>query len=59
MEAPQHQSSTTGMYSGSLLVLLFQINSSEWLKTIVLAIVGAVVSYTVTYAIKWLVKKRK
>jgi uncharacterized membrane protein len=59
MEAPQHQSSTTGMYSASLLVLLFQINSSEWLKTIVLAIVGAVVSYTVTYAIKWLVKKRK
>jgi uncharacterized membrane protein len=59
MEAPQQQTSTTGIYSGSLLVLLFQINSSEWLKTIVLAIVGAVVSYTVTYAIKWLVKKRK
>lgn len=59
MEAPQQQTSTTGIYSGSLLVLLFQINSSEWLKTIVLAIVGAVVSYTVTYAIKWLVKKWK
>ena len=59
MEVPQQHSSTQGIYTGSLLVLLFQINSSEWLKTIVLAIVGAVVSYTVTYAIKWLVKKRK
>jgi uncharacterized membrane protein len=59
MEAPQQQSSATGMYTGSLLVLLFQINSSEWLKTIVLAIVGAVVSYSVTHAIKWLVKKCK
>lgn len=48
-----------GTIGGTLLVLLLRIGSEEVLKTAVLAAVGAVVSFGVSFLLNKLVKRRK
>ncbi len=49
----------TGTAGGTLFVVLVHISSGELLKTTVLAAIGAVVSYTVSWGLKFLVKRLK
>ena len=42
-----------GTWSGTLLVVLVNISAGELLKTTVLAAVGAVVSFMVSWLLKW------
>lgn len=48
-----------GTVGGTLLVLLLHISSEEVLKTALLAAIGAVVSFSVSFLLNKLVKKRK
>jgi mannitol-specific phosphotransferase system IIBC component len=60
MNEPAHTRATTA--GGVLAILLANINSADILKTVVLAVTGAIVSFTVSLLIKkaadWL-KARK
>ncbi|MBC7534680.1 MAG: hypothetical protein H7258_03190 [Ferruginibacter sp.] len=46
-----------GTCSGTLLVLLFKINNEELLTTVILAGLGAVVSFGTSVLLKCLMKK--
>lgn len=46
-----------GTVSGTGLTVLANIGSSDILKTVVLAAIGAVVSFCVSVSLKWLAKK--
>ncbi|MFD0762848.1 hypothetical protein ACFQZW_12220 [Lutibacter aestuarii] len=48
-----------GTASGTLLSISPNIFSEDILKTIILAIVGATVSFAVSLFLKWLTKSRK
>jgi mannitol-specific phosphotransferase system IIBC component len=48
--------SKAGTAGGILTILLVNINSGEILKTITLAALGAVVSFTVSICLKWVVR---
>ena len=50
-------STKMGTAGGLAAVLLFSISSGELLKTAILAGFGAIVSFTVSVAIKWLLPK--
>jgi hypothetical protein len=54
MSEPIHTKTTT--IGGTLLVLLANINSSDIIKTVVLTMIGAVVSYSMSVLIKAVVK---
>ncbi|HWJ28475.1 MAG TPA: hypothetical protein VNS32_18155 [Flavisolibacter sp.] len=58
---PSDFSTRAGTTGGTLLVILLQISSEELAKTGVLAAVGAVVSFSVSLLLKYLVRyiKRK
>ena len=57
---PQSDGSTrAGTVGGTLVVVLLQITSGELLKTVVLAAVGAAVSFTVSWLLQGLVKRRR
>ena len=60
MSEPTHIRATTA--GGILIILLANINSTDIVKTVVLAIIGAIVSFTVSLLIKqaadW-IKSRK
>ena len=53
----QQVTARAGTAGGTLLVFIVEISSSELLKTTVLAAVGAVVSFTVSLGLRYLVKK--
>ena len=55
MNQPINQTAS-GTFTGTLLVLLTQITSPELLKTIMLAAVGAVVSFIASGIIKHFLK---
>lgn len=58
MDNTPHPSSTqAGTAGGTLLCLLLQIQTSEILKTMLLAATGAAVSYLVSFALRQLLKK--
>ena len=57
MEAPG--SIRTGTAAGTLLSVLPNIFSQDILRTVILAVVGASVSFLVTLFLKWVVMKRK
>lgn len=57
MEAASSNTTIIGTAGGTGLTVLANIGSQDIAKTIVLAIVGAVVSFLVTITLKWLVKK--
>jgi hypothetical protein len=48
-----------GTVSGTVLTVLVNIGSSDVLKTVVLAALGAVVSFSVSLLLKWVVNKFK
>ena len=57
---PVFDSSTkAGTIGGTLLTLLANIDSEDLLKTGILAAIGAVVSFTVTIFLKFLIKRLK
>ena len=47
-----------GILGGTLLVVVLQITSGELLKTVVLAAVGAAVSFGVSFLLQRIVKRR-
>lgn len=61
MSTNQHFGNGTilGTVSGTVLTVAVNIGSSDLLKTITLAALGAVVSFSVSLLLKWLVKKFK
>lgn len=48
-----------GTVSGTALTVVVNIGSSDMIKTVILAALGAVVSFSVSLFLKWLVKKVK
>jgi hypothetical protein len=48
-----------GTVTGTVLTVLVNIGSSDIIKTVILAALGAVVSFSVSLLLKWLVKKFK
>jgi hypothetical protein len=48
-----------GTVSGTVLTVAVNIGSSDILKTAILASLGAVVSFSVSLLLKWLVKRFK
>ena len=48
-----------GIAGGTLLTVFFNIHRSDILKTAILAAVGAIVSFGVSFLLKWLLKKNK
>lgn len=48
-----------GTVSGTVLTVAVNMGSSDIIKTIVLAALGAVISFSVSVLLKWLVKKFK
>lgn len=51
--------SKAGTAGGIVTILLVNINSGEILKTIALAALGAVVSFTVSICLKWMIRRLK
>jgi hypothetical protein len=52
-------STKAGTAGGTMLTILVNIKSEDLLKTVVLATVGAVVSFGVTLLLKFLIKRIK
>ena len=50
-------STIAGTVGGTLLTILVNINSADLLKTVILASLGAVVSFGVTLLLKVLIKR--
>lgn len=48
-----------GTVSGTALTVVVNIGSSDIIKTVVLAALGAAVSFSVSLLLKWLIKPRK
>lgn len=48
-----------GTVSGTVLTVLVNIGSSDILKTVILAALGAIVSFSMSVLLKWIVKKLK
>jgi mannitol-specific phosphotransferase system IIBC component len=48
-----------GTVSGTVLTVAVNVGSSDILKTVILASLGAVVSFSVSLLLKWMVKKIK
>ena len=48
-----------GTVSGTALTVLVNVGSSDIVKTVVLAGLGAVVSFSVSVLLRWIVKKLK
>lgn len=48
-----------GTVSGTALTVIANIGSADILKTVILAALGAVVSFSVSLLLKWLFKSRK
>ncbi|MBK8601506.1 MAG: hypothetical protein IPN80_13975 [Flavobacterium sp.] len=48
-----------GTAGGTFLSIVPNIHSVDVLRTVVLAALGAVVSFTISWLLKWILKKRK
>lgn len=59
MQQINDHSTLLGTATGTVLTIIVNISSQDVLKTAVLATVGAVVSFCVSYSLKWLVRKLK
>ncbi len=56
----QHSNSTViGTAGGTFLSVLPNLHSEDVLKTVILATVGAVVSFSISLVLKFLIKKHK
>ena len=54
-----HHSTLLGTVCGTVLTVLANIGSADISKTVVLAAIGATVSFFVSFGLKWLVNKLK
>jgi len=54
---PLESGTILGTASGTLLTVVVNIGSSDILKTVILAAIGAVVSFCMSVLLKWVVKK--
>jgi hypothetical protein len=52
-------STIAGTAGGTLLAVFSNLHMDDLVKTTVLAVLGAVVSFTVTLAMKWLIQRMK
>ncbi|MEO8759646.1 MAG: hypothetical protein ABI388_01515 [Bacteroidia bacterium] len=59
MNHAQQHSNLLGTVSGTVLTVLANIGSADISKTVVLAAIGAVVSFVVSVSLKWIVKQIK
>lgn len=61
MSSNQHIEGGTilGTVSGTVLTVAVNIGSSDIVKTVILAALGAVVSFSVSLLLKWIVQKMK
>ncbi|HEX8515630.1 MAG TPA: hypothetical protein VF868_05475 [Bacteroidia bacterium] len=57
MQAINEHSTLMGTVSGTVLTVAVNIDSQDILKTVVLAAIGAVVSFCISFSLKWLVKR--
>ncbi|MBI1836418.1 MAG: hypothetical protein HYR91_04045 [Flavobacteriia bacterium] len=57
---PHHEHSTAlGTVSGTVLTVFATIDLHDVFKTVILAIIGATISFGVTLFLKWVLKKIK
>jgi len=54
---PTNNETICGTMGGTFLSIIPNIHSADIIKTIVLAAAGAVVSFTISLMLKWIVKK--
>jgi hypothetical protein len=59
MSMNDHSFTRNGTVGGTLAIILANITSADAVKTIVLAALGAAVSFFVSYVLKRMMKKRK
>jgi hypothetical protein len=59
METPQSSGGIKAGMIGGLLFVFVGMKTEEIVKTIVLAVIGASVSFVVTLCLKWLTKRWK
>ena len=54
-----HSGTVAGTAGGTLLTIFANIHSEDVVKTTMLAVIGAVVSFTISLALKWISRKMK
>ncbi len=54
-----HGGTVAGTAGGTLLTIFANIHSEDVVKTVVLALIGAVVSFSISLGMKWIAKKLK
>jgi hypothetical protein len=54
-----NSSTIVGTVSGTFLSILPNLHSEDVLKTVILAALGAVISFIITLLLKYLIKKHK
>ncbi len=54
-----HAGTVAGTMSGTLLTLFANIHSEDLVKTAVLALIGAIVSFVVSLGLRWIVNMVK
>ncbi|AEA45014.1 hypothetical protein [Fluviicola taffensis] len=59
MIQPNEHSTALGTATGTVITVAANIGSQDYIKTAILATVGAIVSFGVSLFLKWLVKKMK
>ncbi|MCU0359757.1 MAG: hypothetical protein MUF75_03405 [Bacteroidia bacterium] len=56
---PTESGTLIGTVTGTALTVFVNIGSQDIIKTVVLAALGAVVSFCVSFALKWIYRKLK
>ena len=59
MDPATNHGTKAGIAGGTLLTIFFNIHSSDIIKTIILAAIGAIVSTVVSLVFKYILKKTK
>ena len=60
MQVPHHDHTTiAGTVTGTVFTIAAQIDSQDYMKTVVLAMVGATVSFFVSVVLKWIWNRLK
>ena len=54
-----HSDIISGTASGTVLTVIVNLDSQDIIKTVVLAALGAMVSFVVTLLLKWIIQKLK
>lgn len=57
MQHPQDSTTAMGTLTGTVVTVAATIDTQDYMKTMILAIVGATVSFGVSVFLKWLWKK--